>query len=272
MMHSYRVRPGYGSDKLLIEFGPSFGDAQFFADLKTVFLQQGFRPGKSGHYVVGEFTVFDSPAGPFQLEDDGGAGFIVADKNQAAIHYLDQIFQSSGLFMKEEVNYSKYAHQTPSTRSSSWLVLSVQHFNVHHKRLIGLLLVAVLLGGVAVIRITNSQAGHLYQVKKHIARITPQWEAFKRANHGFERVRLFPFTGGGGMFGASGQLFSDADFMKLQTFLESTKPPRPVWMGIRVFPLNENSVNLTEPTGTVNRSLPVLLWTNSTPLPAGSER
>ena len=115
-MHSYRVRPGYGSDKLLIEFGPSFGDPQFWADLKSVFLRQGFKPGKSGHYVVGVFTILDSPAGLFKLEDDGWAGFIVADKNQAAVHYLDQVFQSSSLFRKEEVDYSEYVQPKGSSQ------------------------------------------------------------------------------------------------------------------------------------------------------------
>ena len=117
-MHSYRVRPGYGSEKLLIEFGPSSVDERFVADLKNVLSQQGLRPRGTDHYVIGEAIFFDSPAGPFELDDDGWAVFVHADNNPAAIHYLDEIFQRSGLFRKEEVDYSKYAQPAAAPNCS----------------------------------------------------------------------------------------------------------------------------------------------------------
>jgi hypothetical protein len=109
VMHSYKVRPGYGSEKLLIEFGPSSSDERFVADLKNVLSNQGFRSRGADHYVFGEATFFDSPAGLFELDDDGWTVFVHADDHQAVIDYLDQILQRSGLFTKEAVDSSAYS-------------------------------------------------------------------------------------------------------------------------------------------------------------------
>ena len=109
-MHSYKVRPGYRSDKLLIEFGPSSSDEQFIADLKALFAAQGCRKRGAEDIVFLVTTTFDSPSGLFQLDhDEWGFVFLHADGNQAAIHYLDKILQSSGRFKREHVHFRDYA-------------------------------------------------------------------------------------------------------------------------------------------------------------------
>ncbi len=53
-------------------------------------------------------AAFDSPFGPFELDDDGWIVFAHAEENQAAIHFLDQPFRSSGLFQREGVDPTEY--------------------------------------------------------------------------------------------------------------------------------------------------------------------
>src|SRR5580698_5754843 len=74
----------------------------------------------------------------------------------------------------------------------------------------------------------NSQTRHLKAVEEHIEKVTPQWEAFRATHPGFERVQLFAYTCGDGMFGASGEVASDEKLSELRKFMESTSPPRPV--------------------------------------------
>src|SRR5689334_6916682 len=76
----------------------------------------------------------------------------------------------------------------------------------------------------------NSQFRHLHQVEAHISAVSPQWDEFRRKNPGFEAVHLFAYTGGDGMFGASGSVPSDEHLAKLRAFMESTHPPRPVFV------------------------------------------
>jgi hypothetical protein len=76
----------------------------------------------------------------------------------------------------------------------------------------------------------NSQWIHLRQVEEHIQTIRLQWQIFTNQNSGFEKIHFFAFTGGDGMFGASGHV-SDAEHLKkLIAFMEGTKPPRPIFL------------------------------------------
>ena len=116
--HAYKVRPGYGTNKLLIQFGPSPSDEQFIKDLVSVLKGSGVLPKSKENLVVLTIQHFDSPAGPFEIHDDGYFIFIHADTNQKAIHFLDRILQESGLFRKEQVNFDDYA-RNPKPRPPS---------------------------------------------------------------------------------------------------------------------------------------------------------
>lgn len=77
----------------------------------------------------------------------------------------------------------------------------------------------------------NPQTRHLRAVDAHIEKIAPQWDQFRAAHHGFEKVNLFAYTGRDGVFGANGYVATDAQLAELRKFMESTSPPRPVYVG-----------------------------------------
>jgi len=76
----------------------------------------------------------------------------------------------------------------------------------------------------------NSQSRNLAAVRQHIESIQPQWDEFAKAD-GFQFVELYAYTGGSGMFAASGYVPSEDHLAKLKAFMESTSPPRPVDLG-----------------------------------------
>jgi hypothetical protein len=76
----------------------------------------------------------------------------------------------------------------------------------------------------------NSQTRHLWAIDGHIAKIDPLWRDFRATHSGFEGVELFGYTGGDGMFGAYGYIATDAQLEQLRKFMESTAPPRPVYL------------------------------------------
>jgi len=81
----------------------------------------------------------------------------------------------------------------------------------------------------------NMQGRHLLAVKEHITSITPEWNEFQSEHPGFQEVRLFAYTGGNGMFGAGGIVATEKQIADLRRFMESTVPPRPVYLNhIRV--------------------------------------
>lgn len=140
-----------------------------------------------------------------------------------------------------------------------------------------LLLAGILLCIVPLAPILNSQARHLAQVRAHIEAVSLEWEAFKRQNPGFELVKLFAYTGGDGMFGANGYVASEDHLMKLRYFMESTHPPRPVFVK-PVLVLDQAAIDdlknrtSAELGSSANRSQPVPPEANPTSSAAGSSR
>ena len=108
--HTYKVRPGYRSEKLLIEFGPDSSDKRFVSDLRSVLAENGLKRTRKQDLVLAFNDTYDSPCGPFDLySDEWGFVSVGADENQDAIHCVDHILSESGRFRKEEVNYEDYA-------------------------------------------------------------------------------------------------------------------------------------------------------------------
>lgn len=106
-MHSYKVRPGYGSGKLLIEFHSDSSEEKLVADLNAVLKAAGL----IYHSIKDYFLIrrFKTPTGPFEVDyDEWGFVWVFADENQDAIHFIDQLLQKSGLFQKEDVDYKQY--------------------------------------------------------------------------------------------------------------------------------------------------------------------
>lgn len=111
-MYHYRVRPGYGSDKLLVEFMNDSTDEAFVAALRAVLSSNSVRSIQKNDLIFLHQTVMDSPAGSFEIDHDEWCMIWVhANDNQDAIHFVDGILTASGMFQKDAVDFTKYAQQ-----------------------------------------------------------------------------------------------------------------------------------------------------------------
>lgn len=133
-----------------------------------------------------------------------------------------------------------------------------------------LLLIALVLAALIPFRpFISSQLRHMRQVQSHIAQITPQWDTFRRQNSGFEMVTLGAWTGRDGLFGAFGMVPSEEHRQRLKAFMESTLPPRPVYLTVQV--VGQEVIDDlkdrygSKSSGSTNRSWPVGKETNQTP-------
>ena len=118
-MFKYRVRPGYGCKKLLVEFMPDSSNESFLAALRSVFAANSIKRKSKEDLVFLFRTVMESPAGFFVLDhDEWGMVWIHAEANQPVIPYLDRILAASGQFQKEEVEYAQYERIPPQAKHS----------------------------------------------------------------------------------------------------------------------------------------------------------
>ena len=87
--------------------------------------------------------------------------------------------------------------------------------------------ISVILLVASIFHVFEPQYWQLRRVRRHIADISLQWDAFKRANPGFESVELFPRydEAEGVMFAAKGKISSRVDSQQLAEFMWSTKTP-----------------------------------------------
>jgi len=109
MYNRYRVRPGYGSKNLLVEFMSDSSDEAFLAVLRSVFSANGIKAKRKEDLLFLFRTVMDSPAGTFEVDhDEWSMVWVHADKSQNVIPYLDRILTASGQFQKEEVDFAQY--------------------------------------------------------------------------------------------------------------------------------------------------------------------
>ncbi len=122
----------------------------------------------------------------------------------------------------------------------------------------------------------SSQRKNLEAVHEHIRAILPQWNDFTNQNAGFELVSLYACTANDGVFGACGFVPSNGHLTRLTSFMESTHPPRPVVLNVRVvdeMPFEDFKIlQKAGPGGASNGSRPALPETDGTPSAAGSIR
>ena len=169
--------------------------------------------------------------------------------------------------------------------------------------------IAVVLYLVGAFHVFEPEYGQRRRVRRHITDINPQWDAFKRANPGFEAVELFPMNDSawGVMFAAKGRIPWSVDLKHLAEFMWSTKPPfsvdvsrvdkdfsqaprfpdtkkttavtpdgRRIEVDVVAEPYPGSDLNTArpraEPGGPANRNQPIRSETNSTSSAAGSRR
>lgn len=110
-MYKYKVRPGYGSKKLLVEFSPGKADEAFFG---SIF--KALEPIKVKTVDVVDLWMNDeiiwnmkSNVGEFELSKDiWDMVFILADDNQSVIKIIDDLLQKNHSFVKENVDCDEY--------------------------------------------------------------------------------------------------------------------------------------------------------------------
>jgi len=110
-LYKYHYRPGYGSDKLLIEFVSGVECDTFFSDLFDAL--KAIRPNVIGMmdlWMNDEFVYeVDSDKGSFSVSKDiWDFAFITSDRNQDCISAIDQILVGDVRFARVEVDYGKY--------------------------------------------------------------------------------------------------------------------------------------------------------------------
>ncbi|WP_067223360.1 hypothetical protein [Marinomonas gallaica] len=116
-MEKFRVRPGYKSKELLIEF---WGDhrSEKFPDIQSI-LAQGLDAKPAKHPILDTATIamatdefiflWKYKDGEYELDDDTWAFFIHApDNNIQVISDIEKVLLASGQFIKEEADFSEY--------------------------------------------------------------------------------------------------------------------------------------------------------------------
>lgn len=111
-MYRYLLRPGYGSDELLIELLPETADQAFFEALFSVLRQMHTKVDDIFDLWVNNEVMLrcESDHGPFVISKDvWGFVFIMALENQEAIVEIEKALGQSGRFRREMVNDDDYA-------------------------------------------------------------------------------------------------------------------------------------------------------------------
>lgn len=110
-MYSYRFRPGYGSNKFLIEFIKGVEENTFLSNLIEALSQIEPVIDSSKNLWMNDEVLFNinSSKGKFILSKDvWNCAFIMAEENQKCLKIIDEILNKNKLFIKEDVNFSEY--------------------------------------------------------------------------------------------------------------------------------------------------------------------
>jgi hypothetical protein len=110
--YSYKLRPGYGSEELLLDFDAKNDPDGLQNELITMLEKSGFQLIKTADlWINGELLfTFSSNNGTLSFSRDNWDCFFILgeNKNQADIIKLDQILSENPLFEKVIANYSDY--------------------------------------------------------------------------------------------------------------------------------------------------------------------
>ena len=123
-LHRYKLRPGYGSNELLLEFESQIDDRLFVEELFRVLTSGGFtvtRLNAIGIFVEcaavdfaedKQYCVwFSSPYGTFTVSVDEWGGIFghgLKTSDQSALRHADKLLKQSGLFERIEVDSFDY--------------------------------------------------------------------------------------------------------------------------------------------------------------------
>jgi hypothetical protein len=111
VIYTYKCRPGYGSNKLLIEISKGAEQEIFVCDLSNALKELNLKiKGFQDLWMKDEFIVkATSDIGEFTISKDiWNIAFINADENQKIINIIDTILSMNPIFKKEEVDFNNY--------------------------------------------------------------------------------------------------------------------------------------------------------------------
>lgn len=109
--YAFKLRPGYGSEELLIELDAKESPDQLLPDLFGIVELAGFKLEETGDlWMNDEFLfIFSSDNGTISISRDSwDLFFILGENNQADILKLDQLLSVNPLFEKIIADYSDY--------------------------------------------------------------------------------------------------------------------------------------------------------------------
>lgn len=110
--YTFKLRPGYGSEELLIELDGKDQPDELQTDLILLLEQNGFKLTElKDMWQNNEWSfIFRSKQGVVQLSRDSiwDLFFIMGENNQSDILKLDKLLLKNPLFEKLNVNYSDY--------------------------------------------------------------------------------------------------------------------------------------------------------------------
>lgn len=103
-LYTYHLRPGYGSDKLLLEFNLDSSDIKFGIDLLIDLKDLNPKVDSIEDLWMNDEVLINvsSNEGAFVVTKDvWNIVLIMAENNQSCITLIDVILNSTGLFQKE---------------------------------------------------------------------------------------------------------------------------------------------------------------------------
>lgn len=111
MKYSYKLRPGYGSKKLLLDFDATKFPNKLQKKLTVMLKENGFKLENVNDLEINNEFLFEykSTNGLITLSRDiWDFFFITGDDNQVDIIKLDKFFSKDNLFEKLEIDFSVY--------------------------------------------------------------------------------------------------------------------------------------------------------------------
>lgn len=109
--YKYYKRPGYGTEKLLLEFILESPETKIENDLLSTLKDINPKIDSIIDLWMNDEVLFkiSSDKGSFLLSKDiWGFAFIMADENQPVIECIDEILKNNSLFERQEVDFEKY--------------------------------------------------------------------------------------------------------------------------------------------------------------------
>jgi len=109
--YKYRFRPGYGSDKLLIEFTSGVENKSFVHDLFDTIKELNPKIHDLQDLWMNDEVLYsvNSDLGQFILSKDiWNLAFIMSDDNQVCVTQINNLLIKDNRFEKVEVDFSDY--------------------------------------------------------------------------------------------------------------------------------------------------------------------